>query len=313
MKQLVILLFSVWITSIAWAQAPVLDSSLVDTPMRQLDKRKLYWVSGACVGTYSASMTGLYSLWYKNYSGGRFHTFNDNTEWLQMDKAGHAFSSFTLSRIGYESLAWTGLSKTKAALCGTGSAMAVMLSIELFDGYSNQWGFSYGDIAANTVGASSFLVQELLWKETRIKYCYSFHSTAYASIRPDLLGTTFTEQMLKDYNGQTIWLSGNIRSFAPALNKLPKWINLAIGYGADGMVGGEDNLFTDNNNELVDYSNTYPRKREFYLSLDADLTKIKMKPGLLKTLFGAIGIIKIPAPTLEMSQQGRFKFHPLYF
>jgi hypothetical protein len=45
------------------------------------------------------------------------------------------------------------------------------------------------------------------------------------------------EQMLKDYNGQTYWLSVNLHSFYKG-SKIPKWLNLAIGYGANGMLTG---------------------------------------------------------------------------
>jgi hypothetical protein len=43
--------------------------------------------------------------------------------------------------------------------------------------------------------------------------------------------------MLKDYNGQTYWLSVNLHSFYKG-SKIPKWLNLAIGYGANGMLTG---------------------------------------------------------------------------
>ena len=50
--------------------------------------------------------------------------------------------------------------------------------------------------------------------------------------------------MLKDYNGQTYWLSANLKSFFPGSN-IPPWLNVAIGYGADGMFGGFENKWID--------------------------------------------------------------------
>lgn len=302
----------VWATSVFSAPAASVDSlktALGDT----INKQKLRFVSSAFIGSYALGMSGLYSLWYKDYTGSRFHSFNDNGEWLQMDKAGHAFSTFQLSRIGSASYAWTGMPKKKAAFLGTGSALLVMTSVEIFDGFSDHWGFSWGDITANTLGASCFLLQDMTWHEPRIKFCYSFHQTMYADIRPALLGSTFTEQVLKDYNGQTIWLSGNIRSFAPSWNTVPKWLNIAIGYGAEGMVGGHDNIFTDDNNQISDYSLKYPRIRQYYLSVDIDLTKTNVKPGLLRSVFQTIGMIKIPAPSIELNSHGKITLHPIYF
>jgi hypothetical protein len=37
---------------------------------------------------------------------------------------------------------------------------------------------------------------------------------------------------------KTYWLSVNLHSFSKA-QKIPKWLNLAIGYGADGMITGK--------------------------------------------------------------------------
>ena len=48
------------------------------------------------------------------------------------------------------------------------------------------------------------------------------------------------QQVLKDYNGQTYWLSANIWSFNKESN-FPRWLNVAFGYGADGMLYGENN------------------------------------------------------------------------
>ena len=53
--------------------------------------------------------------------------------------------------------------------------------------------------------------------------------------------------------------------------------------------------------------------RQFYLSVDLDLTKIKTNSKFLKTLFSTINFIKIPAPALEYNTKNGFKFHYLHF
>jgi hypothetical protein len=120
------------------------------------------------------------------------------------------------------------------------------------------------------------------------------------------LGKTTQENILKDYNGQTYWFSVNLYSFSKK-SKIPKWLNLALGYGADGMIGENDDK-----NQLI-----FPIKsenyRQFYLSLDLDLTKINTKSHFLKTIFSVLNSVKIPAPTLKYSPQRGFKFHALYF
>jgi hypothetical protein len=76
-----------------------------------------------------------------------------------------------------------------------------------------------GDIIANASGTALFVSQELLWKEQRITP--KFHTTQYAQYRPNVLGSSLAEQMLKDYNGQTYWLSVNLHSFYKG-SKIPK-------------------------------------------------------------------------------------------
>ena len=166
------------------------------------------------------------------------------------------------------------------------------------DGYSAEWGASSGDILANAAGTGLYVSQELLWKEQRITPKFSFHTTPFAAQNPNKLGSTFSEQLLKDYNGQTYWLSVNIYSFFKG-SKVPKWLNLAFGYGADGMRSG--------------ISTTDQRSRQFYLSLDIDLMKIPTKSSFLKTVFSVFNTIKVPAPTLSYSVVSGFKASPLYF
>jgi len=174
------------------------------------------------------------------------------------------------------------------------------------DGFSEEWGASMGDVIANASGTALYVSQELIWNEQRIIPKFSFHTTEYANFRPDLLGSSLPEQILKDYNGQTYWFSVNLHSFAKK-SKIPKWLNLALGYGAEGLIGENDGK-----NSVI-----FPIKpekyRQFYLSLDLDLTKINTKSHFLKTIFSVLNTVKIPAPTLEYSPQRGFKFYALYF
>ena len=183
---------------------------------------------------------------------------------------------------------------------------AFLTGVEILDGYSKEWGFSVGDFVANTTGTGLLIGQELLWNEQRINLKYSFHTTKYANIRPEILGENFLQQSIKDYNGQTYWLSANLWSFNKK-SKIPKWLNIAVGYGGEGMLSGNRGTFTDVDNFKDE------RYRQFYLSFDVDLTKIKTRSKLLKTMFSAINFIKIPAPTVEFNTNDKFKFHFIYF
>ena len=87
-------------------------------------------------------------------------------------------------------------------------------------------------------------------------------------------------------------------------SSVPKWFNIAFGYGAEGM------LNADFSGADLPIQNPY---RQFYLSLDVDLTRIKTKSHLLRTLFSVFNFIKIPSPTIELTSNGDLKLHALYF
>ncbi|WP_374173791.1 DUF2279 domain-containing protein [Flavobacterium tructae] len=254
----------------------------------------------------SVTLLGLNQLWYADYPRSNFHFINDNNEWLQMDKVGHMYSAYHLGRFGAEMMKWSGADQKKQLIYGAGFGFAFLTAVEILDGFSSEWGASSGDVIANATGTALYVSQELLWKEQRIVPKFSFHTTQYANLRPKVLGSSLNEQLLKDYNGQTYWLSVNLHSFAKE-SKIPKWLNVAFGYGADGMLTG--NLQNDN----PDFTQNPKRFRQIYLSFDVDLTKIETKSHFLKTIFSIFNTIKIPAPTLEYSANKGLKAHAFYF
>ncbi len=288
---------------IGYSQNSQFENFLLPSDSLNLKRQNTVIISEAVLAT--GTLVGLNQLWYADFPRSDFHFINDNSEWLQMDKAGHAFSSYHLGRFGSEMLEWSGASKKKQLIYGAGLGFAFLTAVEVLDGYSSQWGASTGDIVANASGTALYVSQELIWKEQRITPKFSFHTTKYADLRPEVLGSSFSEQILKDYNGQTYWLSINLHSFVKD-SKIPKWLNLALGYGAEGMISGNEQ-----NNNLFLASNP-KRFRQFYFSLDVDLTKIKTNSPFLKTIFSILNTIKIPAPTIEFVHFNDIKYHLIY-
>ena len=275
------------------------------TPSDSLNKnRKTAVYIGESI-VLGGTLIGLNQLWYKDYPQSNFHFINDNEEWLQMDKLGHVYSSYHLGRVGAELLQWSGATKKEQLVYGATLGLSFLTVVEVFDGFSQEWGASSGDLIANVAGTGLYVSQELLWNEQRITPKFSFHQTKYAKARPQTLGSNFNEQILKDYNGQTYWLSFNLYSFTKSKN-IPKWLNLAIGYGGEGMLYGTKSQALKNNFNQEDF-------RQLYLSLDVDLTKIKTKSHFLQTIFSVFNTIKIPAPTLQLVDFNGFKTHFVYF
>lgn len=248
--------------------------------------------------TYSLAILGFNELWYKNYEKSRFHFINDNASWLQMDKMGHFATSYYSGVVGIKAYKWTGLRSNKAIWVGGLSGTIFNTTIEILDGFSANWGASVGDLLANSLGSMLAISQELYWKNQRIQIRYSYARSDISTDNTELFGGSFIQRSLKDYNGQTYWLSCNINSFLKT-NYIPKWLNFAIGHSANGMLAGS-NQTNDN------------RVRQFLLSFDIDLSRIKVKNKFINTLIHTFGFIKIPLPTLEFSNSN-FKFHPIYF
>lgn len=304
----IVFLLQFWMVSQMGFSQNTKDSFFKPADSLSIKRQNAVLISEAVLAT--GTLVALNQVWYADYPKSDFHFINDNAEWLQMDKVGHVFSSYQLGRFGSEMLQWSGTSKKNQLFYGAGLGFAFLTAVEVLDGYSAEWGASVGDIVANAAGTALYVSQDLIWKEQRITPKFSFHSTKYSRYRPEVLGSSFSEQILKDYNGQTYWLSVNLHSFAKD-SKIPKWLNLALGYGAEGMLTGNKG---DISSTLSSTLSSNPKRfRQLYLSLDVDLTQIKTKSHFLKTIFSVLNTVKIPAPTIEFVHLNDVKYHLIYF
>ncbi|HQW43274.1 MAG: DUF2279 domain-containing protein [Chitinophagaceae bacterium] len=282
----------------------------------QQKKKRIWLVAGGNVVAYSTTMIGLYSAWYKDYPQSGFHSFNDWPEWKQVDKVGHFYSAYIESRASMELWRWTGIERKKRIWIGGMSGAFYQTVIEVLDGFSAEWGWSWADFGANILGSGALVAQEFAWDEQRIKFKFSFHNKNYndpsLNKRSDILfGKSTPERLIKDYNGQTYWASANLKSFFPK-SKLPPWLSLSLGYGAEGLFGGTENIGKDGNGNIIFNRPDIKRYRQWYLAPDIDLSKIKTNSKALKFFLTFLSAFKFPAPALEFSK-GKFKAHLLYF
>ena len=280
------------------------------------NKKRVRGVAIANVTLYSAGMVGLYAAWYKDYPQSKFHFFNDNGEWLQIDKIGHAYSAYAESKASMELWRWTGMSRKKRILIGGFSGAAYQTVIETLDGFSSEWGWSWGDFAANVAGSSLLVAQEFAWDEQRIQFKFSFHKKKYAdkslnARSNQIFGGSEPERFLKDYNGQTYWLSTSLKPFFPN-SKIPEWLQLSVGTGAEGLFGARDNFDRDKLGNINFSRLDVDRYRQWYLAPDIDLSKIKTKKKGVRIALNILNIFKFPTPSLEYSKKG-IKFNFLHF
>ena len=296
-----------------------------------LNKARFWTLNGALATGYTGIVISLDKVWYAEFPRSRFHSFNDMGEWEDMDKMGHLFTAYMESKLSSQMYQWTGVNRKKSAYAGFALGTIFQGTLETLDGFSEEWGWSWGDIGFNTGGSLVFLAQELAWKEQRIVLKISswrrpldnltlvdqngLNPITLSSRRNELYGTNIAEVLLKDYNALTIWGSVNIHSFMKKKDtKFPAWLNVAVGYGAENIYGGFNNKWlSEDGSEYILPEENYKRYRQIFLSFDIDMTKIPVKNKFLKTLFSGINILKIPAPAVEFNTLGKVKFHPFYF
>jgi hypothetical protein len=274
-----------------------------------LNKQKLNTVVISSSAFYAATLGVLYFGWYHNNPSSSFHFFDDSQNWLQLDKVGHVTTAYTFSNYGYWMMRWAGVNNTKSALYSGLMGFGSMTVIEILDGFSAEYGASASDLLANALGASLSVSQNLFWKEQRISLKFSYYPSDYAQFYPVQLGESQLQRIIKDYNAQTYWLSASIGSFMKKESKFPRWVNVAFGYGAGGMLAPRGNPeFDPEGNQLPHFE----RVRQYFFSLDIDLTKIKTDSKGLRTVFKTLSFIKIPFPTLEYNSTGQFVWYWIY-
>ena len=304
MKQLFLILFSCILLTVNaqdWNIPKVGDGGWEVEQEFTLNKKRRNILLISEASAYTVALVGLNQLWYADYPKSNFHFINDNEEWLQMDKMGHMSASYYTGVAGIKAYEWAGFSRKNAIWYGGMTGSIFLTVIEVLDGTSEQWGASSGDLIANTTGSLLAIGQALKWNEQRIQLKYSYSPSNMAAKNPEQLGSNHLERALKDYNGQTYWLTLNLKSLFQIENPdFPSWLSLALGYGADEMV----NPYHEEGDA--------ERYRQFLISFDVDLNKIKTKNKTLNSVLHTFGFLKFPTPAIQYTN-GNIFFHPIYY
>jgi hypothetical protein len=259
---------------------------------------------------YSTSMIGLAQVWYKNQESQGFQFFDDSKDWLQMDKIGHTYTAYWMQNRAFALYQWSGMEQSKALLYSSLFSVLFMSTFEIMDGFSPNYGFSWADVGANSLGIGLFSAQQHFFGKQHVTMKFSYSHSSYAQYRPELLGNTAPERLLKDYNGQTYWFSLSLASVTPESWRIPDWLCLSFGYSISEKLKSDTEFYTVNfNNAFLEF-NAY---RRYFLSFDIDLSKIPVKKPWLKMLLGNFNFLKIPLPTIEFSNRNAPRFYVVYF
>ena len=271
------------------------------TPSKQSNKKVV--LNASVIAGWAGSQSALYQIWYSDYNTGKFHVFDDSHEWLYMDKLGHIFTNYQLTKTLFHTYS-TSYSEHSALIRSTAVSLGFQTTLELMDGFSSGWGFSWTDMLANTMGASLFYLQHAKFKHQVVQPKFSFSPSHLAHYRPMLLGNSTIQQVFKDYNGQTYWYSFQLPQ--RSIKRIPAWINLAFGYSITNKLDAHLNNYHTSDGK------TLTARTEFLCALDINLEKIPVKNRFLKGLFRAANSIKFPFPTIGYST-GKLHFYPIYF
>jgi hypothetical protein len=232
----------------------------------------------------------------------KFHStdfLQDMKRYKQMDKLGHFTDAYFVSDLTSKAYRWSGLSGESSVWLGALTGWLWSLQIEFYDAHSPRWGWSWGDILANTLGSGFFALQQFnyeLFGGIHPKYSYHLSEewNKYGSKKPGA-------NLIQDYSGMTFWITVNPYHYFPDSWKksYPEWLaplGIAFGFGVN-------NVFFDSLNG----------ERELYIGLDIDIRKIPLGNdiGFLKFLKSELNFIRLPLPAVRITPGG--VWYGLYF
>jgi hypothetical protein len=146
--------------------------------------------------------------------------FGDNTSSGGADKLGHAFSSYAINNVLTDRLVRKGRPVEQAALSAVLTTQAIMLYVEVFDGFANDHGFAREDVVMNLLGSGLSYARAVNPKAHELlDFRLEYESSGYKGFRP-----------LSDYAGQKYVMALKL-SGVDALRDTPlRYLELQTGY-----------------------------------------------------------------------------------
>jgi hypothetical protein len=261
-------------------------------------------ITASIIGSiYVASIIGLHihqrNAWWSGQRG-NFHFEEDWISALQVDKCGHSYGGYLMAYYTEQSLMASGVNWDDAYLYGAIGGALYQTYVESEDGFSKAWGFSPTDFYFDVIGPIYFLAQHYVPALQNITPKWQYVPTQWSG-RPQI---NRPSTPIDDYNASTFWYSIKVYNFLPDDCKKywPKWLNIAIGYGADADV-----VSTDPNIPPDELNN-----RRYTIGLDYDLVDLLPDGGWFwNWLRQDLNFIKFPSPAVEFSKSGT-KFYIAY-
>ena len=199
--------------------------------------------NGAIMGGTAAAI-GLvgYRIWWSEGFESHFKVkkeggFSRGTEFSGIDKLGHAWFAYAAGRSLTPAFQYIGNDPESARRLSALTIWGAMGMVEILDGFSKDYKFSWEDFVANTIGAGMgyFFEGNREWDDV-FDFRFAYHQTPISSDW-DPPG---------DYGGHRYWLM-----FKPdgvkALRDVPvlKYLEFGVGYGAPGVDVPDEWIFHD--------------------------------------------------------------------
>jgi hypothetical protein len=228
--------FSICLKTLGRWLALLLALLLMHAPaMGQLSYSLSSWAEDLKATKWESGITlaGITTIGLTSWNWGSNMSFNANPEgWFGKetgsggtDKLGHAFTSYALTNVLADRLVREGRSPERAALSAALTAQALMLYVEIFDGFSDDHGFAREDVVVNLLGTGLAYartvnprLREIL--DFRIEYLAS----GYKGFRP-----------FSDYAGQKFLVAVKLSGFDAFKNTPLRYLELQTGYYTRGF------------------------------------------------------------------------------
>lgn len=195
--------------------------------------RNLRWKNAAVIGgvTLAVGAYGAKHWWDISSSFGTRNEgwFGQGTYAGGADKLGHAFTTYAGTRVLARAFDGLGNPPERSLRLAGWTSLGVFTGVEVMDGFSSRWRFSYEDMVFNAAGVAFAL---LLEKYPSIDALLDFRLLYRRSGDDRLRGKT---SPTGDYSGQTYLLAFKADG-VPVLRDVPlvRYLELLVGYGARG-------------------------------------------------------------------------------
>ncbi len=209
-----------------------------------------------------AVLGGVTYLGLKSWNWGSSNSFKVNNEgWLSMnthsagaDKFGHMYSSYVINELFTKRLIYKTNNVSEAAKKSALFSTGIMLWVEVFDGFSDDHGFSYEDLVFNSAGIGlSYLKNTVPGLDDKLDLRVEYHPT-HNSDHP-----------ITDFSGYTYSLVTKLGGFKKLQNTPLRYMELQLGYHTEGFKKDDEKYFKE-------------KKAEVLFGIGIDLSEVFFKP-----------------------------------